>query len=62
MTTLRSMRLPWLLLLVSLGACAVVDQQIGAASSTSCIQKNCRDPDARDYTQCEAACRAQYAR
>jgi hypothetical protein len=51
-----------LVFLSSLGACAFLGEQVGVTNVGGCIRQNCKDPDARDYTQCEAACRAQYAR
>jgi hypothetical protein len=47
---------------VALAACSFANQQLGISSTNACIRQQCRDPDARDYTRCEAACRAQYQR
>jgi hypothetical protein len=57
------MRIALLIAFLSiLGACAFVNESVGVTGVGACIRENCRDPDARDYTRCEAACRAQYAR
>ncbi|HEY8088411.1 MAG TPA: hypothetical protein VIF09_11215 [Polyangiaceae bacterium] len=51
------------LLLVALGGCAFLGDQVHIASSSSCISKNCRgEPDAPGYQRCEAACRSTYGR
>lgn len=47
-------------LALALAACSFVHEQIGSTSTGACIRKECRDPDAKDYTQCEAACRQRY--
>jgi hypothetical protein len=47
---------------LSLGACSYVKQQVGMTSVNGCIQNQCRDPNAADYTRCEAACRATYGK
>jgi len=46
----------------SAGACAAVDEQIGLSAAGHCIRTQCKDPDATDYTKCEAACRSQYGK
>jgi hypothetical protein len=43
-------------------ACAVMDEQLQLSAAGQCIRTQCKDPDATDYTKCEAACRAQYAK
>lgn len=45
---------------VMLAACSFVNEQVGISSASACIRKECRDPDATDYTRCEAACRQRY--
>ena len=45
---------------LAFSACAFMDEQVGVSSAMSCVRKSCRDPNAADYSQCEAACRAQY--
>jgi hypothetical protein len=47
-------------LLASVAACAAAAQQLDVTNVGGCIRKNCKDPDAAAYQQCEAACRAQY--
>ena len=50
-------------LLVVLGGCALLDDQVHIASTGSCISKTCRgEPDAPGYQRCEAACRNTYGR
>jgi hypothetical protein len=51
-----------LLIAVALTACSFVNEQVGSTSTGACIRKECRDPDAKDYTRCEAACRDRYQR
>jgi hypothetical protein len=43
-----------------LAACAFVNEQVAITTASGCIHQNCKDPDATDYTKCEAACRARY--
>jgi hypothetical protein len=57
----------WLMRLVTmlalalvLVACGFMRDQIGIGSANGCIRKNCRNPDARDYVQCQAACENTY--
>jgi hypothetical protein len=55
----------WVLILAVfdlLTACSFVNEQVGISSASGCIRKECRDPDASDYTRCEAACRQRYQR
>jgi hypothetical protein len=49
-----------LLVVFALTACSFVNEQVGISSASACIRKECRDPDAADYTRCEAACRQRY--
>jgi hypothetical protein len=51
---------PIVLIAVTLTACSFVNEQVGSTSTGACIRKECRDPDAKDYTRCEAACRERY--
>jgi hypothetical protein len=48
--------------IVTLTACSFMSEQVGISSASGCIRKECRDPDAADYTRCEAACRQRYQR
>jgi len=43
-----------------LAACSFFDEQVGISGASACVRKECRDPNAADYTRCESACRAQY--
>ena len=57
-----AMRVALLLgLLLGLAACGFLGEQVAVTTVSGCIHQSCKDPDARDYTACEAACRAQYA-
>lgn len=50
-------------LLVALGGCAFLDDQVHVASSTGCISNRCgHEVDAPGYQRCEAACRSSYGR
>jgi hypothetical protein len=49
-------------LAAGVAACAVMDEQLQLSAVGQCIRTQCKDPDATDYTKCEAACRAQYAK
>jgi hypothetical protein len=53
-------RLVVLAIAAALSACAFASEQVGISSAHSCIQHECRDPDAAEYTRCEAACKARY--
>jgi hypothetical protein len=48
------------LIAVALTACSFVNEQVSSRSTGACIRQECRDPDAKDYTRCEAACRERY--
>ena len=50
-----------LVLLLGQASCAFLGEQVAVTTVSGCIHQSCKDPDARDYTACEAACRAQYA-
>jgi hypothetical protein len=52
----------FLALVLGFGACKIFDEQVGISAVGSCVRAECRDPNAADYTRCEAACRATYAR
>ncbi len=54
----------WVVIIVisALTACSFVSEQVGISSASACIRKECRDPDATDYTRCEASCRQRYQR
>jgi hypothetical protein len=61
--TPRTMRIAFFVALVlGFAACAFADEQVGISAAGNCIRANCRDPNASDYTRCEAACRATYAK
>jgi hypothetical protein len=48
------------LLLLGVTACAFLGQQVAITTVSDCIKSSCKDPDATDYTRCEAACRSRY--
>jgi hypothetical protein len=49
-----------LVVLAGLTSCSFVRGLVGTSSASACIRKECRDPDAQDYSRCEAACRQRY--
>jgi hypothetical protein len=51
-----------LALVLDLVACTFVGGQAAITGAGGCVRQNCKDPDATDYTKCEAACRAQYGK
>src|SRR5258708_39885610 len=61
-TTVKIVRLVMLAIAVAVAACSVINEQIRISSASGWIRKECRDPDAADYTRCEAACRHRYQR
>jgi hypothetical protein len=53
----------WIVIIViavMLTACSFMSEQVGISSASQCIHHECRDPDAKDYSRCEASCRARY--
>jgi len=54
----------WVVIIVisAVTACSFVNEQVGISSASACIRKECRDPDAQDYSRFEAACRQRYTR
>ncbi|HEX8795853.1 MAG TPA: hypothetical protein VF765_33115 [Polyangiaceae bacterium] len=49
-----------LLVAALVSSCSFMSEQVGISSASTCIQKQCQDPDAQDRIRCEAACRARY--
>jgi hypothetical protein len=47
---------------LALAACSFLQEQVSINSTSDCIRKECKDPNAADYTRCEAACRNTYSR
>jgi hypothetical protein len=52
----------FLAVVLGLASCAFANEQIRMNAASNCIHTQCRDPNAADYTRCEAACRATYAK
>jgi hypothetical protein len=56
------MRIALFLALVGVSACAFAQEQVGISAASQCIRTQCKDPNAADYTRCEAECRATYSK
>jgi len=46
----------------ALAGCATAKDQLAVSNVNGCIKHNCNDPNAQDYTSCEATCRSTYGR
>ena len=47
---------------LALVGCAAAKDQISISNVNGCIEHNCSDRNAQDYTSCEATCRSTYGR
>lgn len=47
---------------LALAGCAATKDQLAVSNVNGCIKHNCNDPNAQDYTSCEATCRSTYGR